>query len=54
MFVLFGQKSQIEQHPDLSAICTDLYRFRIGCVVAARRVANEVQSSLRHDVSSAP
>ena len=45
MFVLFGQKSQIEQHTDLSAIWTDLYRFRIGCVVAAGRVANEVQSS---------
>jgi hypothetical protein len=51
MFVVFGLKSQIEQHTDRSAIWTDLYRFRIGCVVAAGRMAHEVQSLLRHDIS---
>jgi hypothetical protein len=54
MFVVFGPKSQIEQHTDLSAIWTGLYRFRIGCGVAAGRMAHEVQSLLRHDVSSSP
>jgi len=52
MFVVFGPKSQIEQYTDLSAIWTDLYRFRIGCVVAAGRMAHEAQSLLRHDVLS--
>lgn len=44
MFVVFGPKSQIEQHTDLSAIWTDLYRFRIGCGVAAGRMAHEVKA----------